>query len=154
MFGSVSLLSQLTAGTKPQETVERIPDFSSAETPMLSPYQPSHSASTSELMSEKDNANDFKCHISAGQGVAHSSVLCLFSDWKMCLAQQFSVSTPELCFLPMTWWPLGHKWLIPSQLICYSVCYSICYKFATKVMVLLSRSAIRLQPAVWEWSAN
>uniref|UniRef100_H3CQY8 Angiopoietin like 3 n=1 Tax=Tetraodon nigroviridis TaxID=99883 RepID=H3CQY8_TETNG len=45
-----SLEEKLTTGKKPQETVERISEVSSAETPTLSPYQASHSASTSELM--------------------------------------------------------------------------------------------------------
>lgn len=68
----VSLLSQLANKTKSQETAERIPEVTSAET--LSPYPPSPLASTSKLIRKNNNANDFKCHISAGRRVAHLSV--------------------------------------------------------------------------------
>lgn len=148
MLISVSLLSQLTTGTKPRETVGRIPEVSSAETPTLSPYQPSHPHSTRELMSEEDNANHFKRHISAGRRVAHLSAFWLFSDWKVRLAQQFSGRNLSLVFC---WWPDLNDW---SVFRCFDT--HCCFKFATEFVVFcfFLRSAIRLQPVVWERSAN
>lgn len=78
-FVRFSLLSQLTTSTKPQETIERLPEVSSTETPTLSSYHPSHLTSTSELMS---NANDYNCCISAGTKVMSLSVLCVFLSEK------------------------------------------------------------------------
>lgn len=57
VFAQLSLLPQLSR--KPQETIEKIPEVFSSETPMLSAHQPPLLTSTSELMSKTDHANDF-----------------------------------------------------------------------------------------------